>query len=1028
MNLLARVQDIFNSATDYFDPTSNEGQNFWSGKTAKTLGDIQGVVKEQYRTENIAANLDPLKYVKMASSAYVYNPQTKQPLPQFQANINDISEINRLPIGPERNKKAADLVGSLALFMTSAPTSGGPMTPASARSILKVGKNSTQAEIKLATQELLSKEFPSRIKSLATRYKTNSANVVWKAADTLYQKVSSLPALTKTSPGGLSYLRTPQKGAYTNVRINDNPLLLGQRGVDQVKARLAGEPIEPAPQYTSGWLKADQPSAGGDGGYKNIERVQDTLDPDFTKVAKKVNWLDYFRTPENVLQKIGLSEQAKYLRTQYDSYISELPKEIKKLQEWQSEVPNKESARKIYDWLEGKPGVMSEAELKVANKVKDYLADWADKLELPQENRVSNYITRIFEKGATEAEFNDEIAKLIDKNVAGSVYNPFLMRRRGEQLDYVRDVWRALDAYIKRAVRKFYVDPALARLKDVSGGLEMSQFKYLQRLTARVNMRPTEVDTLIDNFIKTIPGIKYRFGQRPITSLTRGLRQQIYRGCLGLNISSATRNLTQGANTYAELGERWTVKGYIDLAKNWRSGELEEVGVLADSFLQDRQIGIYKKILASVDKGLFFLFEKAEKINRGACYYGAKARAINKGFSEEEAVLTAKALVRITQFTFGSIDTPAILSSDLMKTLLQFQSFNIKQGEFLINKVMKREFAGLFRYIGATLAFMYLLKKAFSMRLDILPVNLRAAPAIQLGTNVWRMAALKTGLGDEEWRGKTRSDLMKSIKTIIPAGVQGVKSYEGGRDVNRGYSASKTGLIRYPIKQSLANWGRGLGFGKYSFPEARQYYDNKVSILGKNQSAKVKQADDKLKAYQEVKNQKELDDQLKKVKELVETTGQSTWFDNKFLYLGDDGNVKTVDSSFQPKKPELTGNEKLDAKLISKYKSDNTKKQGDVVELYEQGQITAEEAEKARLKLMKARNTVTGTSTKAKTKSAKKITIKKLSPVKIKGITFSGRKPPALKLKSAPTIKIRGSQSAIRPNQIYDPLKGVSQL
>ena len=58
-------------------------------------------------------------------------------------------------------------------------------------------------------------------------------------------------------------------------------------------------------------------------------------------------------------------------------------------------------------------------------------------------------------------------------------------------------------------------------------------------------------------------------------------------------------------------------------------------------------------------------------------------------------------IVRKTQFSFGSIDTPVGLQSDIAKTLTQFQSFTIKQGEFLTEMAMDKNFVGLIRYAVA---------------------------------------------------------------------------------------------------------------------------------------------------------------------------------------------------------------------------------------------------------------------------------------------------------------------------------------
>lgn len=331
-------------------------------------------------------------------------------------------------------------------------------------------------------------------------------------------------------------------------------------------------------------------------------------------------------------------------------------------------------------------------------------------------------------------------------------------------------------------------------------------------------MRPTEVDDLIDNLIKLTP-IGYKFGPRPVTAISQKIRQFIYRGTLGMNVSSALRNLSQAANTYAELGERWTATGYMKLVRNWGLDELERVGVLKDSFIQDRNIGVYKTLLAKLDEGLFYLFEKAEKINRGAAYYGAKAKALSQGMSEQQAIEYAKGVVRKTQFVFGSIDTPLLLSSDINKTLLQFQSFNIKQGEFLLTKVAQRDIAGLMRYVGATLVMAKALKDAFGMTLSLLPINFNLTPSLQAGQATGQIL-----FGEGQTREEGKRNLIKVAPAFIPAGVQMRKTIEGLQSYNQGKSTTPTGRTRFEIEQTPQNLLRSALFGQYSTPQAQQYF------------------------------------------------------------------------------------------------------------------------------------------------------------------------------------------------------------
>jgi hypothetical protein len=551
----------------------------------------------------------------------------------------------------------------------------------------------------------------------------------------------------------------------------------------------------------------------------------DTIQRNYTDVKSKINILDYLRTPDRVLKKIGLGKETDYLRDQFTKYQQELPKEIEKITKWSEQVTPEGNVR-IFNWLDGQKVDLPQNELKVANEIKSYLSEWADRLNLPEDRRISNYITHIFEKDLKGAEFPDDLAKIIQDKVAGSVYDPFTMERLGKK-GYVEDTFRALEAYVKRATRKANLDPALEQIKNASDDMELSQFNYVKNFIDRVNMRPTEKDTLVDNFIKSAIG--YRAGQRPFASITKQARQWVYRGTLGLNASSALKNLSQGANTYAKLGEKYTAKGYFDLFKNWQSDELQRVGVLADDFIQDKNLSYTKRFMDKADKGLFFLFETAEKINRGAAYYGAKAKYLKEGLNEEEAIKKAVALVRDTQFKFGSIDTPPILQSDLGKTLGQFQSFSLKQAEFLGEMITNKEWAGLARWTGASLLFVYSIGKMFGMEpKDIIPTvrtdSFLQPPILQ---PLIKTGEVALGIKGEYGQDQTYKDVAKSAVKYIPGGVQGKKTIEGILSYNKGASTTAKGEERYKIPQTSGNLAKVSLFGQYSTNKAREYFKNK---------------------------------------------------------------------------------------------------------------------------------------------------------------------------------------------------------
>jgi hypothetical protein len=243
------------------------------------------------------------------------------------------------------------------------------------------------------------------------------------------------------------------------------------------------------------------------------------------------------------------------------------------------------------------------------------------------------------------------------------------------------------------------------------------------------------------------------------------------------------------------------------------------------------------------------MFELAEKINRGSAYYGAKSKGLSKGMSEQAAIEYAKDIVRKTQFTFGSIDTPPVLASDLVKTLAQFQSFTLKQAEFLGGKVKQKDILGIIRYIGATLVFAQTAGKLIGYDLkDAIP-SFRMETPLSNGINT-ASGVVDLFSSDEEKRKAAPAKILKNAPILFPAGVQIKKTVTGLTDASRGYSATPTGRIRFPVEQTLGNTLRAGAFGTNNLPEAQAYYDEKKATARRSTVSDVQRAGQFQELYQ----------------------------------------------------------------------------------------------------------------------------------------------------------------------------------
>jgi len=571
-----------------------------------------------------------------------------------------------------------------------------------------------------------------------------------------------------------------------------------------------------------------------------------------TPVTKKVNFIDTFlRTPDRVMAKIGFGKNVVELRRAMDAYWKELPKNIAKNTEWAKRVP-KESNERIFKYLDGQAIDLRPDEKQVALEIRAWLEQWADRLKLPKSQRVSEYITRLFDEELLAKEFPEELAKIIADKVPGSVYNPFMLRRLGAK-GYKQDTWAALDAYVKRATRKVHMDPVLEKMQAKTGqslemaNIEKSQFKYVQRYVENINMRPSEIEESIDNFLKSSP-LGYKFGQRPVASISQFLRRISFRAGLGLNLGSALRNLSQGANTYSELGEKYTTLGYVGLFKKGAREELIREGVLNAGFIQDRVLSSTAKIIERMDKGLFAMFQGAEYINRGAAYFGAKSKALSAGKSIDEAIEYAKGIVRKTQFSFDSVDTPVGMSSNIAKTVMQFQTFTMKQMEFLgekakgsvTGKEKVKNVIGLLRYAAAGTVFVYTIGRAFGMEpRELIPIYRIGAPPALVPIVETGKAALDTPdkYGNQRELKTKAIDVGKSFLGYVPAGPQIKKSFLGDQAVRQGGSFDKGGNLQFKVGETTGQKIQARLFGKYAGPQSDKYFNRAEEAQKLNKEA-----------------------------------------------------------------------------------------------------------------------------------------------------------------------------------------------
>ena len=593
-----------------------------------------------------------------------------------------------------------------------------------------------------------------------------------------------------------------------------------------------------------------------------VPTLEEVLEDDISvPMNERIGLLDYLRTPMKVFEKMGIRPAYNEILKAYENYHKELPKNIEQIGKWAETVSdNKESNRNIFRFLNGDEDiVLSEKEAAVAAEIRNVLDDWADRLDIPHDLRISDYITRLFPKGMTKNEIPPEVAIYIDKKLPKGVFNPFMLARTGKE-GYLEDTWKALDAYTKVATRKVHMDPAIEFLKIESAKLnDVSQLRYVSKYMDNLNNRPSNLDVLLDNTFRQVFGDT--FGTRPTHRFTSNVRMMISRAKIGLSITSFAKNITQGVNTFAELGAKYTTRGYMDLAK-FGAKELNENGVLMESFIEERIVSATKTMVNKMDAVLFYNMKASEQINRGAAYYGAKAKFLegkitarefrqalgkdmpaNYSPTMEDATSYGKYVSAKTQFLFGPVDTQLGLSSDVAKAATQFSTFGIKQAEFIAGMANKQDAVKLTRYVASSMLIFGTIGTAFGMNWDDSFKTFRFGypPMFQFFYELFLGGILGVDNYGNAVDAKGRASLVgKSLfANVMPAGAQLSRSYQGYQAVDEGKVLTDAGNLRYKVADSPENYVRGTLFGRSNLPETQAYY-KKVKADKKKRNKKGK--------------------------------------------------------------------------------------------------------------------------------------------------------------------------------------------
>ncbi len=287
------------------------------------------------------------------------------------------------------------------------------------------------------------------------------------------------------------------------------------------------------------------------------------------------------------------------------------------------------------------------SEKRAVTWTKNFYDKWADKKGIPQEKRVKNYITHLFEEEMIAqlketGMLSPELANILSSKVSTKINDPFLKERLGA-VGFQEDPVTAILTYDAVANRVLYYEPHLQKIAAIANDPETPRATrdYLKDYSRRMTGEPSKIDKKINadllemaNKLKKLPGgdelVQFLEHGNPSGLASYQLASAYYGLWLGFKGTSAIRNLGQhtliigdvGPVRFAQgIGLRFTTEGRAALKESWvwRSRSAAFVPGIDDSFAaqwtdQFRETALY-------------LFRKADEQNVKDAFLAGYAEA-----------------------------------------------------------------------------------------------------------------------------------------------------------------------------------------------------------------------------------------------------------------------------------------------------------------------------------------------------------------------------------------------------------------
>ncbi|WP_207644962.1 hypothetical protein [Dehalobacter sp. TeCB1] len=506
------------------------------------------------------------------------------------------------------------------------------------------------------------------------------------------------------------------------------------------------------------------------------------------------------------------------------------------------------------------------------------------------------------------------------------------LRRTGNETSL--DAMAGIDKYLDGISKVIYLTDDIQRLRGLESAIRKKYGEGSRQLSNFVVNLREYTNNLAGKKSLSDRGMESDIG-RGVYRAAEVLKRQVGANAIGFNVSSALTNFIPLTQSLATTNKQAFVKGMMEtlgsVFKN--DGFIDRSDFLTRRFGSDplsvklwttrNDLKVPAKVLGNVGAGYgkardagFWIFGVVDKFVAQTIVRGKYNELIEKGLSPEAALKQADNWgVRLMADRSIGAQANIFNKKGLMGAITQFQTEVNNQLSFIFKDIPRsaESKAAAASAIAQVFLFGYLFNNLYAQAVgrrpafDPIGVVLQAyedynnpevtdqeanKKLIENVANQLPFASMVTSQGGRiplteslpnpinAFSGTTNSEkeLSKIPKLILPTGAGQIKKTIEGMEIFQNsivpgkYKDSAEGeQLVYPVEDSPGNKLRAALFGQYSFPEAREYYDNTRTPLTPKQTQVVETMAQRGVDPQAVYNQIQLLKPLKKKSEEIKS-------------------------------------------------------------------------------------------------------------------------------------------------------------